>query len=389
MQTVNDPYQEIRPYYDEEAPGAIQRLIQDDEFINAILSYRYPHASGPLGWLLKPALKLYLTKKWNNIRTVQDVQLHVASYMRKMIKTSCDKVTVSGVENLDPSQAYLFVSNHRDIAMDPALVNWCLHQRGLDTVRIAIGDNLLRKPCATELMKLNKSFIVKRSAKAPREMMKSLSQLSAYLRLSLDEGQSIWIAQREGRAKTGEDITDPAILKMFFMEGRKRKQDFDTYMGNLNVVPVAISYQNDPCDLDKATELDAVKRLGAYEKSEFEDIQTIVKGIVGNKRHVHVAFGEPVTLSQDTPDSMAAKIDSQIHQLYRLYPANYIAAGVEHDSVTPAERRLYEQKIAQAPEAAREYLQQMYANPVLNQQTVGAVLSDDDVVDVVGEQNAE
>lgn len=389
MQTVNDPYQEIRPYYDEEVPGAIQRLIQDDEFINAILSYRYPHASGPLGWLLKPALKLYLTKKWNNIRTVQDVQLHVASYMRKMIKTSCDKVTVSGVENLDPSQAYLFVSNHRDIAMDPALVNWCLHQRGLDTVRIAIGDNLLRKPCATELMKLNKSFIVKRSAKAPREMMKSLSQLSAYLRLSLDEGQSIWIAQREGRAKTGEDITDPAILKMFFMEGRKRKQDFDTYMGNLNVVPVAISYQNDPCDLDKATELDAVKRLGAYEKSEFEDIQTIVKGIVGNKRHVHVAFGEPVILSQDTADSMAAKIDSQIHQLYRLYPANYIAAGVEHDSVTPAERRLYEQKIAQAPEAAREYLQQMYANPVLNQQTVGAVLSDDDVVDVVGEQNAE
>ncbi|OOE56826.1 acyltransferase [Salinivibrio sp. ML323] len=367
MQTVNDPYQEIRPYHDDEVPSAIQRLIQDDEFINAILSYRYPHASGPLGWLLKPALKLYLTKKWSNIKTVQDVQLHVASYMRKMIKTTCDKVTVSGVEKLDPNKAYLFVSNHRDIAMDPALVNWCLHQQGLDTVRIAIGDNLLRKPCATELMKLNKSFIVKRSAKAPREMMKSLSQLSGYLRLSLDEGQSIWIAQREGRAKTGQDVTDPAILKMFFMEGRKRKQDFDSYMEALNVVPVAISYQNDPCDLDKATELDAVNRLGAYEKSEFEDIQTIVKGIVGDKRHVHVAFGEPVTLSQDTPESMAAKIDAQIHQLYRLYPANYIAAGVEHDSVTPAEQRLYEQKLAQAPEAARDYLREMYANPVLNQ----------------------
>ncbi|OOE74587.1 lysophospholipid acyltransferase family protein [Salinivibrio sp. ML290] len=367
MQTVNDPYQEIRPYHDDEVPSAIQRLIQDDEFINAILSYRYPHASGPLGWLLKPALKLYLTKKWNNIKTVQDVQLHVASYMRKMIKTTCDKVTVSGIEKLDPNKAYLFVSNHRDIAMDPALVNWCLHQQGLDTVRIAIGDNLLRKPCATELMKLNKSFIVKRSAKAPREMMKSLSQLSAYLRLSLDEGQSIWIAQREGRAKTGQDVTDPAILKMFFMEGRKRKQAFDAYMEALNVVPVAISYQNDPCDVDKATELDAVNRLGAYEKSEFEDIQTIVKGIVGDKRHVHVAFGEPVTLSQDTPESMAAKIDAQIHQLYRLYPANYIAAGVEHDSVTPAELRLYEQKLAQAPDAARDYLRQMYANPVLNQ----------------------
>ncbi|SIO31521.1 1-acyl-sn-glycerol-3-phosphate acyltransferase [Salinivibrio sp. ES.052] len=386
MQTVNDPFQEIRPYHDDEVPDAIQRLIQDDEFINAILSYRYPHASGPFGWLLKPALKLYLTKKWNNIKTVQDVQLHVASYMRKMIKTTCDKVTVSGVEKLDPSNAYLFVSNHRDIAMDPALVNWCLHQQGLDTVRIAIGDNLLRKPCATELMKLNKSFIVKRSARAPREMMKSLSQLSAYLRLSLDEGQSIWIAQREGRAKTGQDVTDPAILKMFFMEGRKRKQDFDRYMEALNVVPVAISYQNDPCDLDKASELDAVNRLGAYEKSEFEDIQTIVKGIVGDKRHVHVAFGEPVTLSQDTPESMAAKIDAQIHQLYRLYPANYIAAGVEHDSVTPAEQRLYEQKVAQAPETTRDYLRQMYANPVLNQYTTSPA-SDNQESYLAAEQN--
>ncbi|OOF11154.1 MULTISPECIES: lysophospholipid acyltransferase family protein [Salinivibrio] len=368
MQTVNDPYQDIRPYHDDEVPAAIHRLIQDDEFINAILSYRYPHASGPLGWLLKPALKLYLTQKWRNIKTVQDVQLHVASYMRKMIKTSCDNVTVSGVEHLSPDKAYLFVSNHRDIAMDPALVNWCLHQQGLDTVRIAIGDNLLRKPCATELMKLNKSFIVKRSARAPREMMKSLSQLSAYIRHSLDEGQSIWIAQREGRAKTGLDMTDPAILKMFYMEGRKNKQSFDEYMQALNIVPVAISYQNDPCDLDKATELDAVNRLGAYEKSEFEDIQTIVKGIVGQKRQVHVAFGAPVTVSQSTPETLAADIDRQIHCLYRLYPANYIAAGEAHDSVTAEERELFEQKLAQAPEVARDYIRQMYANPVINAQ---------------------
>ncbi len=219
----NDKYYEIRPYKDDEIQGALERLINDDEFISAILKYRFPKLAAFGGWFLKPLLKSLLKKKWSNVRSVRDAQMQVATYMEKAIKHSSDGVTYSGIDKLDPNAAYLFVSNHRDIAMDPALVNWGLHLHNRDTVRIAIGDNLLKKPCATELMRLNKSFIVKRSAKGPREMMKALGLLSSYIKYSLDEGQSIWIAQKEGRAKDGNDVTDPAILKMFHVNGRARR----------------------------------------------------------------------------------------------------------------------------------------------------------------------
>ena len=132
-------------------------------------------------------------------------------------------------------------------------------------------------------MRLNKSFIVKRSSKAPRDMLNAFSQLSAYIRHSLDEGESIWIAQKEGRAKDGNDYTDPAILKMFYMEGRKRKLSFEAYLSSLRIVPVTISYEYDPCDLLKANEIFQKQTNGYYEKSEFEDIENIVRGITGKK----------------------------------------------------------------------------------------------------------
>ncbi len=165
VQTDNDIYKEIRPYNDDEVSGAIERLVNDKEFITAILNYRFPQLSGVLGWLLIPLIKRFLIKKWSSVKTVEDVQFQVAKYMNATIDHSCDGVTNSGLDKLDPSQSYLFISNHRDIAMDPAMVNWCLFEHKFKTVRIAIGDNLLKKPCATELMRLNKSFIVKRSSK--------------------------------------------------------------------------------------------------------------------------------------------------------------------------------------------------------------------------------
>ncbi|MDX3775737.1 1-acyl-sn-glycerol-3-phosphate acyltransferase [Chromatiaceae bacterium AAb-1] len=367
QQTEQDLFSDIRPYHDDEVPAAIQRLISDRDFIHAILHYRFPHASGPLGWLLSPVIKFWLKRKFSRINTVADVQLQVADFMDRMIETSTTEVTYSGAEYLKLDQPYLFISNHRDIAMDPALVNLCLHRRGMDTVRIAIGDNLLKKPCATELMRLNKSFIVKRSAKGPRELMKSLAQLSAYIRHSLDEKQSIWIAQREGRAKDGNDQTEPAILKMCYMEGKKRQQTFAEYIRTLNIVPVCISYENDPCDSDKVNELWQKQRHGQYQKGEFEDIDSIVKGIVGFKGRVHVAFGQPLTGDYQDADELAAAIDQSIWQLYRLYPVNYVAAGVDYPSLDAAAIVWWQQKLQTVPEEARPLMQQLYAAPVLKQ----------------------
>ncbi|OAN11599.1 acyltransferase [Photobacterium jeanii] len=368
MQEDNDIYKEIRPYIDSEVNGAIERLVNDDEFITAILNYRFPQLSGVFGWLLRPIIRRFLVSKWSNIHTVEDVQNHVAKYMASTLDHSCDSVTHSGLDKLDPTQSYLFVSNHRDIAMDPAIVNWCLFQRNHGTSHIAIGDNLLKKPCATELMRLNKSFIVKRSAKGPREMMKALGQLSSYIKHSLESGNSIWIAQREGRAKDGNDKTEPALLKMFHMEGRKRKESFADYMASLKIVPVAISYENDPCDLLKAQELDQIRTQGSYEKGELEDIDSIIKGIVGQKRRIHVSFGDVVDNSFETPEAFAQEVDRQITENYKLFPANYIAAGINHESVTADERAKFEAKLASQPTGVASILKQMYAYPAEKKQ---------------------
>ncbi len=363
-----DLYADIRPYNDDEVAPAIARLIADDEFIQAILHYRFPHLSGPFGWLLSPMVKFALKRRWAKLNSVHAVQKQVASFMDRMIDNTTNKITVSGLENLTAGQAYLFVSNHRDIAMDPALVNWCLHHNGFDTVRIAIGDNLLRKACATELMKLNKSFIVKRGAKGPREMLKNFSQLSAYIKHSLQQQQSVWIAQKEGRAKDGNDETDPAILKMFYMEGKKRGEDFATYMAGLNIVPVCLSYEYDPCDIDKINELWQKHTEGSYQKGEFEDIDSIIKGIVGFKGRVHVAFGQPLTTVPAEPEQLAAVIDQQIWQQYRLFPVNYLAAGQQHASIDDAVVELWQQRLQTLPTGAAPMLSALYAAPLIKQQ---------------------
>ena len=363
-----DLYADIRPYNDNEVAPAIARLIADDEFIQAILHYRFPHLSGPLGWLLSPMVKFALKRRWAKLNSVQAVQKQVASFMDRMIDSTTNKITVSGLENLTPGQAYLFVSNHRDIAMDPALVNWCLHHNGFDTVRIAIGDNLLRKACATDLMKLNKSFIVKRGAKGPREMLKNFSQLSAYIKHSLQQQQSVWIAQKEGRAKDGNDETDPAILKMFYMEGKKHGEDFTTYMAGLNIVPVCLSYEYDPCDIDKINELWQKHTEGSYQKGEFEDIDSIIKGIVGYKGRVHVAFGQPLTTVPADPEQLAAVIDQQIWQQYRLFPVNHLAAGQQHASIDETVVELWQQRLQSLPAGAAPMLNALYAAPLIKQQ---------------------
>lgn len=362
---TTDVFKEIRPYRDDEVAGAIQRLIHDDEFIGAIAKYRFAALSRWGGSALRSLIRHYLGWRWRRVNSIRQVQLEVAGYMEKMIASTTAGVTYSGMEQLEPGKGYLFISNHRDIALDPAFVNWGLHSHGLDTVRIAIGDNLLRKPCATELMKLNKSFIVKRSAKGPREMMKAFSELSAYLRHSIDEGHSIWIAQKEGRAKDGDDKTDPAILKMFHMEGKRQKIPFGDYIRSLNLVPVSISYEYDPGDLAKARELHAKATHGGYEKSEFEDIQSIVQGIVGQKGRVHVTFGQPVHGDFDNADDLAAAIDREIHANYHLFPSNLLAAG-QTAGVDPAAAEAFERHMTGIPADLRERVLSMYARPVLN-----------------------
>lgn len=366
MPTSSDRFSDIRPYNDAEIQPAIQRVINNDEFIDAIVSFRFSKIAKFTGFLLKPLLRRYFLYKWGAINSIDEMQRVVGKYMQHMIDSTTTKFTYSGLENLDANKNYLFVSNHRDIAMDPSFVNWALFSENFKTVRIAIGDNLLSKPFTSDLMRMNKSFIVKRALKAPREMMKAVLQLSDYIFTSLQNDSSIWIAQREGRAKDGFDKTEPAIVKMFYMHGKKQKIAFKDYIKQLNIVPVAVSYEFDPCDRHKAKELYDKAQTGEYKKSEFEDIESIVSGIVGQKGHVHVAFGKVLESDFDNPEQVALAIDEQIYQNYYLHPSNFIAANQKLDNVKETDRKRFEEHLQNIGPELRETVLKMYANPTNN-----------------------
>ncbi|MEQ9208874.1 MAG: 1-acyl-sn-glycerol-3-phosphate acyltransferase, partial [Pseudomonadales bacterium] len=208
-----DKFKDIRPYQDDEIRPVIDKLMADQDMLLSIARFYAPRLSRLFPGLMLVLARRRLRKQVVGVKDVKTMQDVIAVYMEKMIKDTTNGLTQSGLDRLDPQRSYVFISNHRDIAMDPALVNYVLYHGGFETLQIAIGDNLLKKPFVTDLMRLNKSFIVKRSLKG-RELLQSLFLLSEYIHHCIQIGENVWIAQREGRAKDGNDRTDPALLKM-------------------------------------------------------------------------------------------------------------------------------------------------------------------------------
>lgn len=373
-------FDQIRPFSDGEVRGVLGRLMEDAEFIDAIAKLRLPRPLKALAPVLRAWVRARLRKELSQVYSVRDFQEQIESYLGNIIDTTVTEWTVSGLDRLDNQQSHLFVSNHRDISMDPALVNWALYQNGFSTLRIAIGDNLLTKPFASDLMRLNKSFIVNRSATAPREKLKAAKLLSKYIRHSIEQdGENIWIAQREGRAKDGIDKTNSAIIGMFGLS-KDKGSGFDEHIRNLNIVPVSISYEYDPCDMDKARELYEKSVNGEYVKSAQEDVQSIAKGITGFKGRVHLSFGEPLTKAFASADEVTKEIDERIKNQYKLQLTNCFAYEML-EKVSPEipvgpddtlftelditeEREFFKQHVAQCPSAHRDVLLRGYANPV-------------------------
>ena len=325
---MND-FDDIRPYNDSEVPAALARLVADPELMDVLLSRQFPLLTKVVpdlfNFLARPFLSRSLLKLTRDVCTVSDFQEHMTKRLREVLDRTTDNYQFSGLENLDSDRAYLFMSNHRDIALDPALVNLGLSIAKRNTVRIAIGDNLLSKPFASDLMRVNRSFIVKRSVTGRRDKLEALKHLSCYIRYSLrTEEISIWIAQAEGRAKNGCDRTETALLKMLALS-KESDQSFAQATGELNIIPVAISYEYDPCDADKACELYAQQEGISYTKDPFEDLDSIQKGFVDYKGRIQITFGEPVSDKYENADLLAAEIDRQIHLYYQLFPTNIIA----------------------------------------------------------------
>lgn len=373
-------FNDIRPYHDSEVRPTLERLLTNPELADAVARLKFPRAAGPAGWLLRPMVQRAMRRQMAGVETVLGFQEVVKHYMERMIDTTTTSVIPSGLAKLDANGAYLFVSNHRDIAMDPAFVNWTLYHAGFHTLRIAIGDNLLTKDYVSDLMRLNKSFIVNRSAKAPREKLKAAKKLSAYIHHSIVNDQAnIWIAQREGRAKDGRDITNSAVVGMFSLN-RPKTQPFADYIRELRIVPVSISYEWDPCDQAKARELHEQRTSGQYRKAEHEDVKSIATGIAGQKGHVHVAFGDVLDGNFENNDQVVAELDRQIVENYVLQPTNCLAWQALHGQVPPVPcagqsglfdpglvgelREQFDARLGAIPSEYRSVVLEMYANPV-------------------------
>ena len=371
-------YDDIRPFDPEELPAAFERLLSDAQF-QQVLGYLYPGV--PL-----EAVKT----KMMACKTNLEFQLAFCYGFLKDLMAKASKGFDMNVEAVDVTKRYTFVSNHRDIVLDSALLDVLLYDAGFNTTcEIAIGDNLLSLPWVKDLVRLNKSFIVQRSL-SPREFLMASKKMAEYMHYVVGEkNDNIWIAQREGRAKDSNDRTQPSILKMMAMGGEGSPVD---RLRHLHIVPLAISYEYDPCDFLKAAEFQLRRDVPGWKKTALDDVNSMRTGIMGYKGEVHYHCAPCIdgfldNLSPDIPktkvfDVIAEHIDKEIFRNYRLYPSNYIALDMLEGNEAHACRYTADDKavfekylqgqiaridIPNKDEAfLRERMLTMYANPARN-----------------------
>ena len=364
----------IRPFYDSEVNEAIQNVIHHP-MMKALMNFTFPDVEDEV-W--KGQLK-----KTHSIRDFQCNFIYHS--VQKVLEKSSEGLTTAGFENLEKNTSYLFISNHRDILLDTTLLNTALFEHGLGMTASAIGDNLVKKAFLSTLAKLNRNFLVLRGL-TPREMLQSSKLLSEYIgNLLLHENRSVWIAQREGRTKDGNDVTNPGVLKMLGM-GSDEKNLMD-YFKKIKIVPVSISYEYDPTDALKMPQLMAEANNEIYVKEKNEDFMTILSGAMGQKKRIHIHVGkvldteiDKIAAENDNTNkqvqALAQVIDDAILSNYKLWPTNFIAYDIVSKTkrfshlYTENEKSLFERRlemrIDQDNPIALESFLAMYANPVVN-----------------------
>ncbi len=365
----------IRFYDDHEVNPAITEFAGHPMF-KALLHFTFPDID-------KKDVAILL-KKCKSIRDFQKEVIYRS--VRKVIEKSTEGFSTSGFDGLDKDSPYLYLSNHRDIILDTCFINVALYDHEQIMTASAIGDNLVKKPFLMALSRLNRNFLVQRSL-SPREMLASSRNLSAYIKSLLTQGQSIWMAQREGRTKDGDDRTQQGVLKMLAMN--RGDQPAMQYLKNMNITPVAISYEFDPTDILKVPELVARSEETEYIKSNNEDFNSMMRGALGNKKRVHISVGtlkkslfdaldrEPIS-DNDKLQALAQHIDRCIHNIYKLWPSNYVAYDLYHKcekyghTYTERDKRSFERRLERRIETGNQTALNsfllMYANPVINKE---------------------
>ena len=376
--TIPEEFNDIRPYTPEELPAVYQELIADEEF-KAVMAKVMPDV--PFEMLAKQLLQC---------KTNLEFQKALVYPLLKSLVAKCGKGMEMNADSLtDRDKHHTFISNHRDIVLDSALLSVLLVDNGFDTtVEIAIGDNLLIRPWIKKIVRINKSFIVQR-ALTMRQMLQASATMSRYMHFAINhKNENIWMAQREGRAKDSNDLTQDSILKMLAMGG---EGDIIDRLKDMNIVPLSISYEFDPCDYLKAKEFQQKRDNPDFKKSQQDDLDNMSIGIYGFKGHIHYHTAPCInewldTIDRSTPKTenfgmIAKHIDKGIHSNYMLYPCNYIAmdeltGSDSSDKYTAEDKAFFEKYLAgqiakidlpNKDEAfLRERILTMYANPAIN-----------------------
>lgn len=376
---IPEQFDPIRPFEPDELPDVFDRLLHNEQF-SSVLAYLYPDVP-------KEALAAKMHACKDNLDFQKTFCYGFLVQLLARLSKGCD----IDIASLDTDSRYTFISNHRDIVLDSALLDKLLIDAGFNTTcEIAIGDNLLKLPWVKDLVRVNKSFIVER-ALSMREMLMASKRLSEYMHFVIaKKNDNVWIAQREGRAKDSNDRTQEAILKMMVMGGEGSIID---RLKQLHLVPLAISYEYDPCDYLKAAELQARRDNPSWQKGPMDDVTSMQTGIMGYKGYIHYQCADCIdsyldTIPADTPKTelfrlIADHIDRQIFAGYRLYPNNYVALDLLHGDSAHADHYTAEDKAqfevylkgqldkiemeGKDDAYLREQMLKMYANPAINQ----------------------
>ncbi len=357
-------YDNIRPLNDSELPQALAQIAASP-LLAPIAKFLYPERD--------PALFAKELCAISDIHTLQDTIMRAA--INRILSLTVTQFTHSGVEKLSPHAPYLFISNHRDITLDAFLLQYLLFHH--NELYITFGANLMQDPIISLMGRANRMFRVERGG-TPKEFYHNMTQVSSYIRhVIVSARHSVWIAQRNGRTKDGIDTTEVSLLKMLALSGRPSRQDPLSPLKALNLVPVSISYEWEPCDILKTRELYS-RAQGPYRKAPGEDINSVLTGILQPKGHVHLAIADPLSAAEidscsntDSPfENLAALIDRRIRSNYFLHPTNYAAYDYKHNSdffagkYTPELRNSLLDRISSAPSSARHILVDIYANPI-------------------------
>lgn len=369
-------FDDIRPFDDSEVNHYLRLLLEDKDFGN-ILQFIFQDKTQ------LEQIKFALA----NLHSVKELQFGVMYNLIEnlILKKSTDGLSASGLENLDKNSSYLFISNHRDIILDSALMNYLIAREGMNTTEIAIGNNLLIERWIEYAVKLNRAFVVRRNLPV-RELLVASKKLSEYIRRDITvKNSSVWIAQREGRTKDGNDKTQSALIKMLNLSNIK---EIGEGFKELRIVPLSISYEIEPCGLSKVYEM-YMKRTEGYEKTQEDDLRSMGEGLIRPKGRVHFGFGQPIDhlidqIDKNEPvqgqiEKIAEIIDNQIYGSFKLWPNNYIAEDIltqtsnNIQKYTPEQFGKFSEMLQEAvdtipgdKDVIRTMFLEMYVNPVIN-----------------------